>query len=129
IAVTLSTTPWGEHVDRLVRGDFELGMLGWVGDNGDPDNFLYMLFGLESEMNVANYANGDVEEILLAARKTSDVLTRRSLYEEAQALILADAPWVVIGHAVEPVLVRSNVHDYVPHPVGTESLRDVYKHP
>ena len=127
IEVTLSTAEWGEYNNRLDSGAFDMGMSGWIGDNGDPDNFLYVLLGGGGERNTARYANGEVEELLLAARKTTDAGVRRALYMEAQKLILADAPWIVVGHAIEPVLVRSNVNGYVPHAVGTESLAEVYK--
>ncbi len=36
--------PYPEHRAALERGEHDLCVFGWVGDTGDPDNFLYVLF-------------------------------------------------------------------------------------
>ena len=32
----------------MQAGEHQMGMLGWTGDNGDPDNFLHTLLGCDS---------------------------------------------------------------------------------
>ena len=34
---------WGEYLKRSREGEHQTVLLGWTGDNGDPDNFLYVL--------------------------------------------------------------------------------------
>ena len=34
---------WGEYRKRMQAGEHMTGMLGWTGDNGDPDNFFFLL--------------------------------------------------------------------------------------
>ncbi|MEN2833470.1 Periplasmic dipeptide transport protein [Mannheimia haemolytica] len=34
---------WGEYLKRMGNGEHATGMIGWTGDNGDPDNFLNAL--------------------------------------------------------------------------------------
>lgn len=31
---------WGEYLKRAKSGEHQAVMMGWTGDNGDPDNFL-----------------------------------------------------------------------------------------
>ena len=34
---------WQTYLDRTGKGEHSMALLGWIGDNGDPDNFLYVL--------------------------------------------------------------------------------------
>ena len=40
INVKLVSYEWGEYRKRLQAGEHQMCLLGWTGDNGDPDNFL-----------------------------------------------------------------------------------------
>ena len=46
INATLVSYEWGEYRKRLQAGEHQMGLLGWTGDNGDPDNFLCRAAGL-----------------------------------------------------------------------------------
>ena len=39
----LVTYEWGEYRKRLQNGEDMTGQMGWTGDNGDPDNFFFLL--------------------------------------------------------------------------------------
>ena len=44
----LVTYEWGTYLERTGSGDHSTALLGWTGDNGDPDNFLNVLLGSAS---------------------------------------------------------------------------------
>lgn len=44
---------WGEYRKRMQAGEHRMGRLGWTGDNGDPDNFLYILLGCASAQSIS----------------------------------------------------------------------------
>ena len=44
IKAQLQTAEWAVYLDKRKNGQMPLYMLGWTGDNGDPDNFLCYFF-------------------------------------------------------------------------------------
>ena len=44
IKVELKTVDWAVYLDTRMKGELPLYMLGWTGDNGDPDNFICYFF-------------------------------------------------------------------------------------
>ena len=45
VRARLVTAPWGEYSAKLQAGLAPMAIYGWIGDNGDPDNFLSILLG------------------------------------------------------------------------------------
>jgi ABC-type transport system substrate-binding protein len=98
-------------------------LLGWTGDNGDPDNFMNVLYGenqctLGTAGNVAFYNNSHVQELLTEALQTYNTTQRANLYEEAQAIIHEDAPFVYLAHANQNLVFTANVHGFVLNPTA-----------
>ena len=48
IQVTLQPDELGVFLDKIRHGEHEMCLIGWTGDNGDPDNFLYPLLDQDS---------------------------------------------------------------------------------
>jgi len=133
ITATLKTLEWGTYLDQVQNGKHPMCLLGWTGDNGDPDNFLFVLLGKASTrlpaQNVAFYRSDEVDGLLVQAQEESDVAKRAALYEQAQALIHRDAPWVPIAHMTQLVGFRHNVHGYPMHPTGKVRFHKVWIEP
>ncbi len=121
VGVEIVSYEWGEYLKRSkdVNRDGAV-LLGWTGDNGDPDNFLGVLLGCEGvgEANRANWCNAEFEDLLQKAKVTSDVAERTKLYEQAQVVFKREAPWATIAHSVvsEPISVK--VQNYKVDPFG-----------
>jgi dipeptide transport system substrate-binding protein len=112
---------WGEYLARSKRGEHETVLLGWTGDNGDPDNFLYVLLGCEAAKDSANRArwcHKPFDDLLVQAKRTSDVAKRTELYEQAQVIFKEEAPWVTIAHSVVFKPMRKEVVDFRIDPFG-----------
>ena len=39
VQAKIVTYEWGEYLKRAKAGEHQTVMMGWTGDNGDPDNF------------------------------------------------------------------------------------------
>ena len=109
------------HLHAVQRGEHDLCLLGWSADNGDPDNFLYMLFDSDNAevgnaRNVAFYKNAELHGILTWAQESSDQRERERFYRRAQDLIGTEAPWVPLAHAEVVVASRTSVGGLMVHP-------------
>jgi peptide/nickel transport system substrate-binding protein len=105
------------------NGEHDLAVFGWIGDTGDPDNFLYVLFSSASTtpghaQNIAFYSEPAVDKLLLDAQAATDETTRSALYAAVQDRIAADAPWVPIAHAELVVAGRNELSHVVVSPTG-----------
>jgi len=112
---------WGEYLDRTKKGEHETMMLGWTGDNGDPDNFMYVLLGCpaaETGGNRAFWCDEEFNGLLEQAKVSADVDTRTALYEEAQVIFKEAAPWITIAHSVVFEPMRKEVSGYKMSPFG-----------
>lgn len=125
VNVEIIESDWDSHLTATENGEHDMAFLGWTGDNGDPDNFLYVLLDKDnakvgSAGNIAFYKSDEVHDLLKEAQTEMDQAKRAELYKEAQVLIHEDAPWFPIAHTTPPIAAKKSVVDYVPHPTGSE---------
>lgn len=130
IKTKLVTFDWGTYLQKVQQGDHTMALLGWTGDNGDPDNFLNVLLSSttatpKNANNIAYYKNPEVDNLLTQAQQTTDENQRRDLYYKAQQIIHQDAPWVPIAYAKPPLGFQKQVQGYNPSPTGGEPFNSV----
>src|SRR4029450_3636723 len=65
ITAQLQTAEWAVYLDKRKNGQMPLYMLGWTGDNGDPDNFLCYFFCSPGASREGFYANQPLADVLL----------------------------------------------------------------
>jgi dipeptide transport system substrate-binding protein len=111
---------WGEYLKRTKDGEHQTVLLGWTGDNGDPDNFLAVLLGCDAVdgANRARWCYQPYEELIQKAKRVSDQAERAKLYKEAQVIFKEEAPWATIAHSVTFQPVRKEVKNFRIDPFG-----------
>lgn len=115
IEAEIVTYEWGEYIDRSLKGEHQMVLLGWGADNGDPDNFFGTQLSckaLESGGNLARWCYKPFDDLVEKAVKISDKKERTKLYHTAQEIFVDQAPWVPIAHSVRQVPVRKEVKNY-----------------
>ncbi|VAW16326.1 Dipeptide-binding ABC transporter, periplasmic substrate-binding component (TC 3.A.1.5.2) [hydrothermal vent metagenome] len=121
VKVEIISYEWGEYLARSkdIKRDGAV-LLGWTGDNGDPDNFLAVLLGCDGVggSNRAQWCNADFEALIQAAKVTSNMAVRTALYKEAQVVFKDQAPWATIAHSMVFMPMSSKVTGYVMDPLG-----------
>jgi dipeptide transport system substrate-binding protein len=129
ITAEIKSFEWGEYRKRMQNGEHQLGMLGWTGDNGDPDNFLHNLLGCDGAKpggsNVSKWCYQPFEDLVIKAVTLTDQKQRADLYMKAQVVFKEQAPWFTIAHAVQLKPVRKEVIDYKLSPFGRHTFYGV----
>lgn len=128
IQTEIVSPEWAVYLEDTKVGNMELFILGWTGDNGDPDNFIYALLDQDNinGNNRARYKNQELHDLLIAAQSESDQSKREKMYKEAQVIIHKDQPWVPLVHADPPLAGSKKVKGFVPHPGGSDKLTKTY---
>jgi dipeptide transport system substrate-binding protein len=128
IKTHLVSYEWGEYRKRLQAGEHQMGQLGWSGDNGDPDNFFFLL-GCEGArpggQNLSKWCNKDFEALFQKAKSTFDVAERTKLYEQMQVIAHEEAPVFNIAHSIVYEPIRKNVTNYKVSPLGRREFAEV----
>jgi peptide/nickel transport system substrate-binding protein len=125
IKTQLQTTEWAVYLDKRKNGQMPLYMLGWTGDNGDPDNFLCYFFCQPGAAREGFYGNKPLADVLLRAQKLTQQSERAKLYRQAEQLLHDDAGRLFIANNQPPLAFAKRVKGYVPHPTGSEYFNTV----
>ncbi|SIS70345.1 ABC transporter substrate-binding protein [Phaeovulum vinaykumarii] len=130
VNVEIVSYEWGEYLkkstDPARKGAV---ILGWTGDNGDPDNFLAVLLGCaaagDGGANRAQWCNKEFDDLIQQAKVAADHETRVKLYEEAQLVFKRENPWATIAHSTVFMPMSAKVSGYVMNPLGSHSFSGV----
>jgi oligopeptide transport system substrate-binding protein len=125
VSVDLPQLQFGQFLQDLDEGNFQVFSLGWIADYVDPQNFLDIKFHSESGNNETMYSNPEVDALLEEARTEQDQATRLELYQQAEEIIVQDAPWIPLFHARNNALIKPYVQDYFIAPFVIPNLRYV----
>ncbi len=121
IAVTLQPFEFGVFLAKVRNGEHPMCLIGWNGDNGDPDDFLYPLLDQDSAVkgtaqNYSFWRDPRFHSLMLAGQGTVDEAKRRQIYMQANAMIHAEVPAVPIVHTVVPLALSTAITGFVPSP-------------
>ncbi|MCD7036393.1 ABC transporter substrate-binding protein [Metabacillus sp. GX 13764] len=122
VKAKIVTYDWATYLEKASKGEADSFMLGWTGDNGDPDNFIYTLLDKDSigGNNYTFYSNEKLHKILIEAQTVTDQSKRNELYKQAQEIIHDDAPWIPLVHSTPLMAGESTITGFTPHPTGTD---------
>lgn len=124
---------WATYLAKVQNGEHPMALLGWIGDNGDPDNFLYVLLdknaAVKPAQNIAFYRSDELHQILVEARRNTVQDERVALYRKAQEIVHHDVPWVPLVHTTQTAAFRRHVQNFKLHPTGSKWFHKVYLSP
>lgn len=130
IHAKLVSYEWGEYRKRLQAGEHQMGLLGWTGDNGDPDNFLAVLLGCNKDgkpngNNIPKWCDAKFQDDVNKAVTLTDQVERTKLYVDAQKIVDAQVPWLNIAHSTVFEPVSKKVTGYKVSPLGSHEFQNV----
>ncbi|MDR9750152.1 ABC transporter substrate-binding protein [Pseudomonas sp. SZMC_28357] len=125
--VKIQSYEWGEYIKRSKGGENQAMIIGWSGDNGDPDNWLNVLFGCDSLSgnNFSKWCDKKFDGIVKEAKRTTDQGKRTELYKQAQHVLKDAVPMTPIAHSTVYQPMRNEVQDFKISPFGLNSFYGV----
>lgn len=117
----------GAFHDQMISGGLSLFMISWQADAPSIDSFLYPLFDSENigATDVFQYANPEVDDLLGRARSAIDSGQSINLYNDAERIILKDAPMVPITFGQEAMIYSPRVTKFVHTPLGDIAFNEI----
>ena len=130
IEIEIFVEEFGAFIDRIMdtdTADFDLFILGWSG-NVDPNYAMYELFHTNGGSNYTAYSNPALDELLDLGRKLPPNSPESiKVYREAQAILMADAPFAFINNTEEVGLNQAYVQGWEIHPYTSATFQDLHK--
>jgi ABC-type transport system substrate-binding protein len=101
---------------------------GWEADFPDPANFLDVLLSRQQwgANNDAFFSDPRVDALLAQAAPLSDLARRYAIYDQAERIIVDDAPWVFLYYPITYEIQQPWVHRYVLNPMRPARLENVW---
>lgn len=95
ITVKIKTVDFATWLDEQGKGNFDLLMMGWLG-NIDPDDFYYGQHHTDGSNNYQHYSNAEVDRLLDAGRTETDQAARKDLYAQAAKIIADECSYIYL---------------------------------
>lgn len=127
IDIAIQQTDWATYLWDLRAHRYQMFGLtaGWIADYPDPQDFLDILFHSESRNNDTRYSNPEVDSLLEEAQGEQDFEKRMELYQQAEQIIMDDAPIVPLTHDADYWLTKPYVEGMIYPPVIIPKLKYV----
>jgi len=114
IDVTLEPFEFGVFLDKVRNGEHPMCLIGWTGDNGDPDNFLYPLLDQDSAVkgqaqNYSFWRDPKFHALMLAGQQEPSEAKRAKIYRDANALVHDQVPALPLVHSVVTFAAKSSI--------------------
>lgn len=106
--VKIETVPFKTRLQKTRDGQFDLVLAGWCPDYRDAMTFAD-LFTSKNENNNTGWKSPKVDEAIEAARNEVDLAKRIKLINDAEKVLLEEAPIVVTDQSGEPYITAEGL--------------------
>lgn len=96
--INVTDVSTNEFIGKKIYASHDVFISRWIGDNGDPDNFLEPLFNPNSTSNFSSYYNSEVIALMAQAKKVLNPAKRLEIYCNISQILHQEAPWVYLFH-------------------------------
>jgi len=108
--VRIVSYEWGEYLKRMKSGEHDIALIGWTGDNGDPDNWLGTLYSCDAigSNNYSLWCDPQYDSLVKQAKQVTDQAQRSALYQQAQQRLKQQVPITPVAHSTvnQPLSVK-----------------------
>ncbi|WP_407538968.1 ABC transporter substrate-binding protein [Deinococcus radiomollis] len=125
VKVNLKTEDWAKYLqDRNKGPGFDMYMIGWTGDYGDPDNFYGAYYGANASDDI-NYNPAILQTLLEQGRAALTQDAKAKVYSQLHKLTYEAAYRIPMVHSQPLAAARTYVKGWVPSPLGSEAWNKI----
>ena len=107
------------HFADLRRGDFDVALAGWFGEN-NPEHYLSLWASTTGDVNYGAFADPEFDARMSAAAEEADLQRRNALLADAEAVGIANFPVVPLYSVTVRRLVNPRLDGWI------DNARDVH---
>ncbi len=111
--VTLTNQEEKVYFDTRRRMDYQVYRSTWIGDYLDPTSFLD-LWKSGGGNNYTGWGNADYDRLISEAAQTAEQAARYALFQQAEAILLREAPIIPLFHYTHTFLIHPSVRGWNP---------------
>jgi len=134
IDVDLNISPLSQIAEKSTSGNFSILRHAWIADYPSPENFLWAFYGktvptdpsLKSYPNLSRYKNDKFDKLYEAGLNAVSEEEALKNFMEAEKLLMADAPVVVLWYDEGYRLLQSQVKNFPSNPMQYRDFSSVY---
>ncbi|MEH7885158.1 ABC transporter substrate-binding protein [Bacillus sp. JJ1609] len=122
VDLKIKTLAWPTFLETVTSGGHQLALAAWTPDYADPDYNLWYFAHSSSKgpgFNLAFYENSKVDQLLEEGRKTVDEGRREEIYQEIQAIMSEEVPYIFPAQRLVQATQRTWVKGYEINPMNT----------
>ncbi len=113
------------YYDTRREMNYEILRSTWIGDYADPNSFLN-LWITNGANNQTGWSNLDYDRLIAEAGQTSDQAARYRAFQQAEAILLQDAPILPVYFYTHAFLIRPVVKGWFPTILDHHPYKYVY---
>jgi oligopeptide transport system substrate-binding protein len=130
LGITLTITPleqktWVQNQQTL---NYSISGAGWIGDFVDPVTFLD-LFVSTGGNNWTGWNNPNYDALIARAAATPDPAARLEIFQEAELLLLEQAPVAPVFFGTRAYLIHAAVRGWEPSLLGLHQYKKIHLQP
>ena len=115
IDATIEILEWGSYLDRLIRKEHDMFLLGWT-PSPDADSALYALFHSKNHGSSGNrtyFTNQRMDQLLDMGRESTVPEDRINYYKEAQDIVQEEVPMLVLVYPYDNVGLQKTIKGFI----------------
>jgi peptide/nickel transport system substrate-binding protein len=125
IEVTIDQVEFSEWLERQSAGDFDAFMLSWLGLT-DAEDYFFLQHRTGQTFNFTGYSNPDFDALVDEGRTIDDFDARYEIYQQANQILVDDAPYIYMYAKAEVKAWATYVMGYTVRPDSANNFWTVW---
>ncbi len=125
IRASIDAPEWSQWLELEGSGNYDVYLCGWVGLT-DADQYYYLQHRTGEVFNFTGYSNPEFDTLIDEGRSISDFDERYAIYEQANQILVDDAPYIYFYSPLGLRAYKPYVEGFVTRPDQMNNLWNVW---